>query len=358
MVTEKHQVRLAVTGTCSQGGLRSLFELLRSRYDQCVRFLPVFNLLPLLCFLGCVPVSAQTILPLWPNGVPGEKNVAASEVERDLTGPADGLVAGRRVERLSFVSVPTLTVYRPDQPQENGAAVVVFPGGAYQILAWDLEGTEVCSWLNSLGMTCAILKYRVPNAGPFPLHTQDLADAQQSVRLMRAHAAEWRLDPKRIGVLGFSAGGHLAAALSSHAGDRVAYGPDSPGPNSLGPEAPKPSSLSSDPIEKLSAAPSFALLIYPAYLVQEKNLHVLRPELQPNATTPPTFLVQAEDDPIHAENALGYYGALMTAKVPAEMHLYTAGGHGYGLRPTALAVTHWPDLAAQWFRTIGVLPPH
>lgn len=192
----------------------------RLDYDSGVRFSPVLAFT--FCISGAFSAAcAQTVLPLWPGGVPGERNTTAAETERDLTSPADAFVAGQRVERLGLVSVPTLTLYHPAKPEESGAAVVVFPGGGYHMLAWDLEGTEVCQWLNALNITCALLKYRVPNAGPFPLHTQDLADAQRSVRTVRAHAAEWHIDPKRVGVLGFSAGGHLAAVLGSHADDAL-----------------------------------------------------------------------------------------------------------------------------------------
>jgi acetyl esterase/lipase len=286
-----------------------------------------------------VSVSQTTTLPLWPSGVPGDKNVAAGQMEADTTTPADALVAGKRVERLGFVSTPTLTFYRPDESTANGAAIVVLPGGAYKILAYDLEGTEVCTWLNSIGVACALVKYRVPNAGPYPTHTQDLADAQRAVRLVREHTSEWHLDSKRIGVLGFSAGAHLAAVLGTH---------------------PAHSYPPTDAADQLSARPDFSLLIYPAYLVKESDQEnkddPLTPEVQPVALTPPTFLVQAEDDPIKVENALHYYEALRRVDVSAEMHLYAHGGHGFGLRPTKLPITHWPDLASAWMHTLGVTP--
>ena len=291
--------------------------------------------------LTTVPAAvAQTTMPLWPGGAPGDKNVAAAQMEKDTTAPADGLMAGGRVERLGFVSTPTLTLYQPEEGKANGAAVVVLPGGAYRILAYDLEGTEVCTWLNSIGVACALVKYRVPNAGPYPLHTQDLADAQRAVRMVREHAAEWHVDAKRVGVLGFSAGGHLAAVLGAHSAETVYPATDTPG----------------DATDHLSARPDFTLLIYPAYLVQEANDQHLAPEVQPVALTPPTFLIQAEDDPIKVENALFYYEGLKQADVSAEMHLYAHGGHGFGLRPTKLPITHWPDLAAAWMHTLGVTP--
>ena len=226
-------------------------------------------------------------------------------------------------------------MYLAEPGVNKGAAVVVFPGGGYRILAYDLEGTEVCSWLNSTGVNCVLLKYRVPDAGPYPTHAEDLADAERAVRLTRQHAAEWKIDPKRVGVLGFSAGGHLAAVLSNHA-DVEAYKPI-------------------DAADHLSALPDFAVLVYPGGLVHSPALGVLGPEVAPSEKTPPTFLVQAEDDPVHVENSSVYYEALKQVHVPSEIHLYANGRHGYGLRPTKLPVTHWPDLVSKWLDTIGVL---
>jgi acetyl esterase/lipase len=272
----------------------------------------------------------QTTLPLWPPSATG----TATQQETDTTTAKDDLIAGKRVQRLTGVSHPTITVY-PAPPQNNsGAAVVVFPGGGYRILAFDLEGTEVCQWLNAVGVSCVLLKYRVPNAGPYPAHSEDLADAQRAVRLTRQHAVNWKLDLNRIGVLGFSAGGHLAAALSNHADDEV-YPP-------------------SDAADHLSAQPNFALIIYPGGLVHPPERRQLEPGVIPTAATPPTFLVQAEDDPVHVENTLVYYAALKDVKVPAEMHVFAHGGHGYGLRPTELPVTKWPQLATEWLHTIGM----
>ena len=276
-------------------------------------------------------------MPLWPGTPPGSPNAPASQQERDTTKPTDGLKAGRPIQRIGFVSQPTLAFYPASADKNTGATVVVFPGGGYFILAYDLEGTEVCTWLNSIGVNCAIVKYRVPQGGPFPARTQDLADAQRAVRLVRQHASQWQINPRRIGVLGFSAGGHLVAVLDAHAADSI-YPPV-------------------DDADKLSARPDFGMLVYPAYLIQKDNALALAPEVKPIALTPPTLLVQAEDDGVKVENALIYYEGLKDAKVSAEMHLYAQGGHGYGLRPTKLPVTHWPELATTWMRTIGVTTP-
>lgn len=281
--------------------------------------------------------AQQTTLPLWPQGTPEPWHVSGPE--KDTTTPSDQLIAGKPLLRITNIATPTLTVYQPQSAKNNGAAVLVFPGGGYRILAYDLEGTEVCDWLNSIGVTCVLVKYRVPVEKHYPDSFIDLEDAQQAMRLTRTHAAEWHIDPQRIGVLGFSAGAHLAAVISNHA-DYAAAG-------STG--------------NKIDARPNFAVILYPGYLASpdgpagEGSLTKLAPGQEPNAHTPPTFLLQAEDDPVHEENALLYFQALKEAKVPAEIHLFAQGGHGYGLRPTDLPITHWPALVDTWFHTIHIL---
>lgn len=277
--------------------------------------------------------AQQQTIPLWPNGAPAPQ---VQGPEKDITLPTDPLVAGKTLVHLTNVSAPTLAIYQPAK-NNTGAAVVVFPGGGYRILAYDLEGTEVCTWLNRIGVTCILAKYRVPFKDHFPENSADLEDAQQAMRITRAHAAQWRLDPQRIGVLGFSAGAHLAAVLSNHAAFQRAGAPES------------------NPGSNIDARPNFAVLIYPGYLTDEATHNTLAHGIDPTPNTPPTFLLQAEDDPVHVENALVYYRALKDLKVPAELHAFSEGGHGYGLRPTQLPVTHWPELVAAWLRTIHVL---
>ena len=278
------------------------------------------------------PAPGHVTMPLWPNGAPGAANLPP---EVDATTAKDALIAGRPIIRLGNVASPTLTVYAP-KGNNTGAAVVVFPGGGYQILAIDLEGTEVFDWLNSVGVTCVLVKYRVPNTGPYPKSSAALQDAQRALGLVRQHAAEWGIDSKRIGVLGFSAGAHLSAALSTHYDKRL-YD-------------------SVDAADQLSCRPDFAVIVYPGYLALADQGMAPNPEIHPTADTPPSFIVQAEDDPVHVENALVYFAALKNAKVAAELHIYAQGGHGYGLRPTALPVTTWPRSVEQWLRTIHVLP--
>lgn len=280
------------------------------------------------------PSPGRTTLPVWPHAAPGAQPNPAPEV--DTTTAKDHLVAGKPVIRLGNVSAPTLTLYTPTG-KNTGAAVVVFPGGGYRILAIDLEGTEVCDWLNSAGITCVLLKYRVPDTGPYPKSAAALQDAQRAFGIVRSHATEWHIDPQRIGVLGFSAGAHLAAALSTHFDQRL-YDPI-------------------DAADQLSCRPDFAVIIYPGYLALAEQNFAPNPEIHVTEKTPPSFIVQAEDDGVHVENSTVYFLALKNAKVPAEMHLYAQGGHGYGLRRTALPVTAWPQLVETWLHTIQVLPP-
>lgn len=292
---------------------------------------------------GWPPGPEHAVITLWPHGAPAPSVEPgafgappyAPGAERDTTTAKDRLVAGRPVIRLGNVTVPTLTLYLAPREHNSGAAVLVFPGGGYSIVAMDLEGTEVCDWLHSIGVNCLLLKYRVPQSGPYPKSSAALQDAQRAMGLAREHAVDWGVDPHRIGVLGFSAGGHLAAAISTHYDQR------------LYPRV--------DAADEESCKPDFALVIYPGYLaLAEKNFE-FNPAIPVTAATPPTFLVQAEDDSVHVENAIEYFLQLKKAGVPAELHVYAQGGHGYGLRPTDLPITHWPELAATWLKTIGVL---
>jgi acetyl esterase/lipase len=254
--------------------------------------------------------------------------------EADMTTAKDRPIAGKPIVRLGNVSKPTITLFSPKE-NNTGAAVVVFPGGAYRILAIDLEGTEVCDWLNTIGVTCVLLKYRVPDSGPLPKSQAALQDAQRAVGLVRAHAAEWHIDPNKIGVLGFSAGAHLAAALSTHFEQRLYDAVDA--------------------ADRQSCRPDFAVVVYPGYLALSEQNFAANAEINPTEKTPPSFIVQTEDDPVHVENATSYFLQLKNAKVPAELHIYAEGGHGYGLRKTEQPVTGWPKLVETWLHTIAVL---
>jgi acetyl esterase/lipase len=314
-------------------------RLCAGRKIPCVKTYRILTL-ALLAAAASAAFAQVATLPLWPNGAP--ETVTMPGPEQDIVKPTDRLVDGRKFIHLANVSQPALAVYKAAAAKDSGAAVLVFPGGGYRFLAYDLEGTEVCDWLNSIGVTCVLVKYRVPinNAdgktqGHFPERTEDLEDAQQAMRITRAHAAAWKIDPNRVGVLGFSAGGHLAAVISNHADFRYKG--------------------ESDADAAINTQPDFTILIYPAYLT-DATLTKLAPEVVPTANTPPTFLVQAEDDPVHEENVLLYFEGLKLAKVPAELHIFAQGAHGYGLRPGPLPITHWPEFAATWMHTIKVLP--
>jgi acetyl esterase/lipase len=275
--------------------------------------------------------SQPDLILLWPETPPGQ-NAARGE-EADTSGPDGRLVADRPVIRLGNVSSPSITVYPAPQEVSNGTAVLVCPGGGYHILAWDLEGTEVCHWLNSIGVTGILLKYRVPRADRESIPLEPLQDAQRALSLVRSRAAEWQIDPGRIGVLGFSAGGNLAARLSTQYRQRVYE--------------------SMDAVDRLSCRPDFAMLIYPAYLFEKGSENGISRLLPVDEETPPMFLTMANDDPIGSENILRMGLALRRARVPVEVHLYQSGGHGYGLRKTGQPATYWPEPAADWLRQNG-----
>ena len=324
-----------------------------------------------ICFMfACGGLSAQkfvwqpspghTQVPIWPEAAPDPHPVAGPEFAE--SSGKDDLIAGRPVVAISNVSQPTITVYSPEG-KNTGAAVVVFPGGGYQILAIDLEGAEVCDWLTAKGITCVLLKYRVtnvgpyPKSGPYPESPMALEDAQRAVGLVRFHAAEYHIDPHKIGVLGFSAGGHLVAAMSTYFERRLYPAVDA--------------------ADKESCRPDFAVAIYPGHLSlsaslwdaeqgtkklvlhypanANKNL-ALNPDLHVTSQTPPTFLLQNEDDHVDSVyDSLAYYIALQKAGVPVELHSYAQGGHAFGLRRTKLPVSRWPELVETWLGTIGMI---
>jgi acetyl esterase/lipase len=271
---------------------------------------------------------------IWPGDVPDAK--PAEGHERNVTTPKDAMPGGKPVIRLADVVSPTMTRY-PPEGKNTGVAVLVFPGGGYRRLSMDLEGSEICEWLTGLGATCVLVKYRVPDSGPYPKSPAALEDAQRALGLTRSRAAEWQINPDKIGVIGFSAGAHLAAALSTHYEKRLYPGRDR--------------------ADEVSCRPNFAIVIYPGYTAGSSQTLSPSPDLPATRETAPTFLLQTEDDTTaHVESSLAYYVALKNAGVPVEMHLFTEGGHGYGLRKTGLAVADWPALVATWLRTIKMLP--
>jgi len=275
-------------------------------------------------------------VPIWPGAVPDP----LPNPEPESLGPPPDREWWPRANN---VSVPTMTMYAPEG-RNTGVAVVVFPGGGYQFLAMDSEGTEICDWLTSRGITCVLLKYRVPDSGPtmkdghgyYPKVQTALQDAQRTLRLVRQHATEWQVDTHKIGVIGFSAGGHLVAAVSTHFPQRT-YPPV-------------------DDADKLSCRPDFAMAIYPGHLWTPGTELTLRSDIPVRPDVPPTFILHAEDDPIDpVKHSLTYYAALQKAGVPVELHLYAQGGHAFGLRATRLPIGQWPVLAEQWLQTIGII---
>ncbi len=285
------------------------------------------------------PSPGRTQIPIWPGPAPDAQPVKGPEVSGtavDSSGKPK-LVGARPWTYVANVAHPTMTVYSP-AGRNTGVAVVVFPGGGYNVLAIDLEGTEVCDWLTSEGVTCVLLKYRVPCAksGPYRDCRTALEDAQRTVGLVRVHAQQYHIDPHRIGVLGFSAGGHMVAAISTHFGRR------------LYPMV--------DAADTASCRPDFAIALYPGHLAAREPPFALNPDIRVTRQTPATFLLQAEDDPVDpVENSLVYHAALEKAGVPVELHLYVRGGHAFGLRRTSLPITEWPELVENWLREIGML---
>ncbi len=306
------------------------------------------------------PSPGHTQVPIWPGAVPDPQPVPGPEYVTNVVSPT-----GVPWIAVCNVSQPTMTVYSPKE-NNTGAAVVVFPGGGYQMLAIDLEGTEVCDWLTPKGITCVLLKYRVtdvgpyPKSGPYPESPMALEDAQRTMGLVRFHAAEWHIDPHKIGVLGFSAGGHMVAAMSTHFAKRLYPAVDA--------------------ADKESCRPDFAVSIYPGHLslsaaeqdarqgtkklVVPRANHLsaleesiaLNPDLHVTRQTPSTFLLQAEDDHVdNVNDSLAYYVALKKAGVPVEMHLFAQGGHAFGLRRTKFPITAWPKLVETWLGTIGMI---
>jgi acetyl esterase/lipase len=262
---------------------------------------------------GWKPSEGHEQIPIWPGAVPDAVPNPKAESTEDGNGAFD-------------VSRPTMTVYEP-AGRKTGVAMIVFPGGGYQALAMTGEGTEICDWLTSRGITCVLLKYRVPDSGPtmkngrtfYPKVQTAVQDAQRTIGLVRQRAAEWNLQPNRIGVIGFSAGGHLAAAVSTRFAQRT-Y-------------------LPVDFADELSCRPDFAILVYPGHLWTPGSEVTLRSDIHVRADTPPTFLLQAEDDHVDpVRHSLTYYIELQKAGVPSEMHLYAQGDHAFGLHRPELPI--------------------
>ena len=281
----------------------------------------------LLILLLALPARAAEPVKLWSGKAPGEtKDIGPEKLTEPKPGQSD-------VKRLTNVTEPAITLYPAPKDKNTGAAVIVCPGGGYSILAIEHEGTQVCEWLNTLGVNAVLLKYRVPKRDmQTPDNLAAIQDAQRAVSLVRSHAAEWGIDPDRVGMLGFSAGGNLTAWACL--AEKRMYTPV-------------------DKIDELPYRPSFAALIYPAYLVDKEGQ--LKPEYKVAKDSPPMFFAHANDDPVTPLSSVMLYAALKKAGVPAELHIYAAGGHGFGMRKSANPVASWPDRCGDWLKARGYL---
>ena len=279
------------------------------------------------------PSPGHAQMPIWPGAIPDAQ--VQPPLKRPEFATNISTAGGRHWVCECNVTRPTMTVYTP-RGTNTGVAVVVFPGGGYMCLAMDIEGTEICDWLTSKGITAVLLKYRVPvnKVGPYGESPLALEDAQRALSLVRFHAAEWHIDPHKIGVIGFSAGGHMVAATSTHF-DKRSYAPV-------------------DAADGVGCRPDFAIACYPGHLQRDSGFK-LNPNVPVTTNTPPTFIVMAEDDRVdHVEQALAYYIGLKNAGVSVEMHLYAQGGHAFGLRHPELRLGEWPRLVEKWLASIGM----
>ena len=281
---------------------------------------------------------AQEVIQLYPDGVPGLKRKGETE-----KAPKEG-----GITRISNITEPTITIYQP-KVKKSDAAVIICPGGGYSILAYDHEGIEIAEWFNRIGMTGVVLKNRLPERENFEnVKIRPLQDAQTAIQYLRKNAARFGIDQNKIGIMGFSAGGHLAATASTLFKNPEGENPDN----------------------KISARPDFSILIYPVIGFDSEYGHegsyknllgdnpakelrtLFSPDKQVTAETPPVFLISTEDDFVSPQNSISYFLACMKNKVPAEMHIYEKGGHGYALKDYQLgAVQTWPDRLKDWLET-------
>jgi acetyl esterase/lipase len=275
------------------------------------------------------------VQPIWPGKPPGETKELPPE--QDITKPDQQDPGGKPIIRLTNVSIPTISLYRPAKENDTHTAIIICPGGGHHILALNHEGTETAEWLTTLGVTGIVLKYRVPSRTPDGQRwLAAVQDAQRAVSLVRAEAKQWELDPQRIGILGFSAGGETAG-LTSYFADR---------------QYP-----AIDEVDQVSFRPDFAMLIYPAYFEKKGEPSKLREDVTITKNAPPTFLVHAWDDPVTVFSSLHIATELRKVGVPTELHIYATGGHGYGMRETGENVNSWPQRAADWLRQSHLLEP-
>lgn len=295
----------------------------------------------LLAFIGSMSGQSSTIIPIWGDQMPNYQ-VTDEKEEQTIEG----------ILRIAKVQTPTLEIFQPSSGSGSNAAVIICPGGGYRILAYEWEGTDIAKWFNSKGITAFVLKYRLPDASSVVTsYEAPLQDVQRAIRLVRSKANEWGIDPVKIGIMGFSAGGHLASTAGTHFNDANTF--------------------DGDTIDELSARPDFMILGYPVISMQEGITHkgskssllgssptpelVARFSNETRVThqSPPTFLVHSGDDKaVPVANSLMFYEALIAHDVPAEMHIYPFGGHGYALAWNKRQLEKWPELLWAWLREI------
>jgi len=286
------------------------------------KLIPIF----LLTAVCAVQAAEPIVVKLWPNGAP-EPEGFVKPAERDIP-PKDE----KDVKRLTDVTDPTISIYKPEKP--NGTAVVVAPGGGYNILAIQHEGTQVCEWLNSMGVTGVLLKYRVPDRKGTKQGEIPLQDAQRAMGIVRHRAGEWGIKPDKIGFLGFSAGGHLCVMTTLHANERT---------------YPRDAALEAE-----DATPNFSIPVYPAYLTHKDGFE-LKPEMKVTPKSPPICLVHAHDDRITPAGSALLYLEYKKLNLPAELHIYVKGGHGYGMKKSGQPVNSWPDRVGEWMKSSGLV---
>jgi acetyl esterase/lipase len=291
----------------------------------------------LLLFLGTQ--EGPKVVDLWPGPTPGDVGISGEERFRKLEVNGKAYeVAGKPTKWITNVTKPTLTIFRPPKEKDTGVSMIICPGGGYHNLGWDVEGEEVAAWLNSVGMTGLLLKYRCPRRKGEPLGEPPLGpliDAQRAVSLARSKAAEWGIDPAKIGIVGFSAGGHLAGATATNF-EKRAYEPV-------------------DEADQASCRPDFAVPIYSGYF-KVKGKDELSPSIKTPAGIPPVLVLHATDDKVSdVENSVTFYVALKRAGAPVEMHLYATGGHGWGVRKVGHPCETWTDRCVDWLRKQGIL---
>jgi len=293
----------------------------------------------LISFFVCILLSAAVVsaqeLKLWSGTAPGE---VAGTVGEEKAEPGKESIP---IIRVSNVTVPALTVFQPEADKANGTCIVIFPGGGYNILAYNHEGTEIAQYFNSLGITAVVVKYRVPRRKDLPKHLPPLQDAQRAMRLVKQNAEAWKIDPKKIGAMGFSAGAHLTMMLATHYDERT-YEPQ-------------------DDADKLSARPAFACPIYLAYALGEDhgkdNIDApLVEEVTVTKETPPMFLSVTDDDRVNPMGSVQLYIELRKNKIPCELHVFVKGGHGYGIRSDKGPAAEWNVLCGKWLKQMGFIP--